>query len=382
VLWAQNHFSTWIRKTEGQRKWEEHVAFERLGAAPFADLLECSSRSPAMLRYLDQENSYATRLNENYAREIMELHCLGVHAGYTQQDVTSLAHLLTGWTTSREGDGRSGGEISLYNFRFDPALNDRGETRVFGAVFPRADKEHAYGRIEDALDVLASHPETAKFIARKLADHYIGCPAPDNVVAELARVFMATDGDMKEMLVALSRHPAFWAPEEGSPKGAYPAERLAHPQDFVIRLMRVSRHINAGQGADFLARVGQGMFDRATPDGFSERDSDYTDSNAMIQRWRLAQDTSYDLMNLVPEPWRREPAPVKGADGKMAAPPPDDAWAQRVVDVLAIRLTGRVLSDASNDAALKMLGEVEGKRQERVLKFAPLMAQLPEAHLR
>jgi uncharacterized protein (DUF1800 family) len=382
VIWVQNHFSTWIRKTEGQRKWEEHVAFERLGAAPFADLLECSSRSPAMLRYLDQENSYATRLNENYAREIMELHCLGVHAGYTQQDVTSLAHLLTGWTTSREGDGRSGGEIALYNFRFDPALNDRAETKVFGAAFPRADKEHAYGRIEDALDVLASHPETAKFNARKLADHYLGCPAPDNVVTELARVFMATDGDMKEVLMALSRHPAFWAPEEGAPKSAYPAERLAHPQDFVIRLMRVSRHTNAGQAADFLARVGQGMFDRATPDGFSERDSDYTDSNAMIQRWRLAQDISQDLTNLVPEPWRREPPAVKGVDGKMTVPPPDEAWAQRVVDVLAIRLTGRVLSDASNQAALKMLGEIEGKRQERVQKFAPLMAQLPEAHLR
>src|SRR5205814_9081936 len=134
-----------------------------------------------------------------------------------------------------------------------------------------------------------------------------GCPAPERVVAELARVFEASDGDMREMLVALSRDPAFWAAEPEASAGSFPAQRLAHPQDFVIRLMRVSRHINVGQAADFLGRVGQNLFDRATPDGYSERDSDYTDSNAMIQRWRLAQDIAYDLVNLVPEPLRKDP---------------------------------------------------------------------------
>jgi uncharacterized protein (DUF1800 family) len=373
VLWAENHFSTWIRKTEGPRKWAEHVEFERLGAAPFGDLLEASSRSPAMLRYLDQENSYATRLNENYAREIMELHCLGVHGGYTQQDVTSLAHLLTGWTVSREGDGRSGGEMSQYNFRFDPALNDRAEIKVVGVNFGAAEKAGAYDRIERVLEVLAAHPSTAQFVSRKLADHYLGCPAPDSVVNDLARVFQEAGGDMRELLMALARHPAFWASETGAPKGSFPAQRMAHPQDFAIRLSRVARHINPGQAADFLSRTGQNLFDRATPDGYSELDSDYTDSNAMIQRWRLAQDFGNDLAALVPEAMKKEP------DAKAA---PDEGWGQRVVDVLAIRLTGRVLSATSNEVALKMLGEIEGKRVERIQKFAPLMAQLPEAHLR
>jgi uncharacterized protein (DUF1800 family) len=382
VLWAENHFSTWIRKTEGPRKWSEHVAFERLGVAPFGELLEASSRSPAMLRYLDQENSYATRLNENYAREIMELHCLGVHGGYTQQDVTNLAHLLTGWTVSREGDSRSGGEMSLYNFRFDPSLNDRAEIKVIGVDFGAADKDGAYDRIEHALEVLAAHPSTASFIARKLADHYLGCPAPDAVVKDLARVFEATDGDMKEMLLTLAKHPDFWASEPGDAKGAFPVQRMAHPQDFAIRLSRVSHHINPGQVSDFLGRTGHNLFDRATPDGYSELDSDYTDSNAMIQRWRLAQDIAADLVNLVPEEWRKElPAP-KDANAPKVEPVSEDAWTQQVVDVLAVRLTGRVLSSASNEAALKMLREIEGKRWERVQKFAPLMAQLPEAHLR
>src|ERR1051325_6323234 len=178
-----------------------------------------------MLRYLDQENSYATRLNENYAREIMELHCLGVHGGYTQQDVTSLAHLLTGWTVSREGDSRSGGEMSLYNFRFDPALNDHAEIKVFGVNFTATEKDAAYDRIEHALEVLAAHPSTAKFIAKKLADHYLGCPAPDAVVTDLARVLEETNGDMREMLMALAKHPAFWAAEPGPPRGSFPAQR-------------------------------------------------------------------------------------------------------------------------------------------------------------
>ncbi len=386
VLWTENHFSTWIRKTEGDRKWAEHVAFSRLGAAPFGDLLAASARSPAMLRYLDQENSYATRLNENYAREIMELHCLGVHAGYTQQDVTSLAHLLTGWTVSREGDGRSGGESSEYNFRFDPSLNDRAEIKVVGCTFPSVDKAGAYDRTERALEVLAAHPATASFIAKKLADHYLGCPAPDAVVSDLATVFRATNGDMKELLLALSRHPAFWATDPGAD---VPAPRLAHPQDFGIRLARVARHINANQVSDFLSRSGQALFDRATPDGYSELDSDYTDSNAMIQRWRLAQDFGADLVQLIPEPWRRDDAVRVVGPPTPGAPAPtaplftsEDGWSQSVVDILAIRLTGRILSPQSNDAALKMLADLQGKRPERLQKFAPLIAQLPEAHLR
>ena len=107
VLWAQNHFSTWIRKAEGDRKWREHVEFARLGAAPFHDLLLASARSPAMLRYLDQDRSFAGRLNENYARD-PRAHTMGVHGGYTQEDVTTLAALLTGWTASTLGEGRPG----------------------------------------------------------------------------------------------------------------------------------------------------------------------------------------------------------------------------------------------------------------------------------
>jgi uncharacterized protein (DUF1800 family) len=287
VLWAENHFSTWVPRTRDPQ-WSEHAAFARLGAAPFYDLLLASARSPAMLRYLDQENSYASKLNENYAREIMELHTLGVHGGYTQQDVTSLARLLTGWTASREGDGRSGGELAAYTFRFDPALSDRRSIRIIGVDFPAgagpprpgdsgAEAMGGYDRVLLALQTLAAHPSTAQFVSRKLAEHYVGHPAPEGLVEDLSSVFARTGGDMREMLVAIAKHPAFWAAEH----------RMAHPTDFAIRLARVTGKTNAGQLADFLGRCGNGMFDRATPDGYPEADSSYTDSNAMVQRWKF-----------------------------------------------------------------------------------------------
>ena len=116
-----------------------------------------------------------------------------------------------------------------------------------------------------------------------------------------------------------------------------------------------------------------GLFDRATPDGYPEADSAYTDSNAMVQRWRFAQDLAGDIAALVPESWKQEP-------GK--SDPPDDGWSQRVIDLLAIRLTGRPLGETSNAAALQMLNETTGHRAERIQKFAPFMAQLPEANLR
>jgi hypothetical protein len=102
ALFAQNHFSTWIAKTGAIAKWEEHRTFRDTGIARFQDLLLTSATSPAMMVYLDQQNSLGRQLNENYAREVMELHTVGVHGGYQQGDVTSLAHLLTGWGAQRE----------------------------------------------------------------------------------------------------------------------------------------------------------------------------------------------------------------------------------------------------------------------------------------
>jgi uncharacterized protein (DUF1800 family) len=362
VLWAENHFSTWIRKTTPGPKWLEHVTYTRLGAAPFARLLQASCESPAMLTYLDQATSYAGRLNENYARELMELHTLGVDSGYAQADVTNLAALLTGWTVALEGDGRGGGDgAAVYSFRFDPALNDGGETRVLGVRFPAADPAGRFDRCRLMLETLAAHPSTARFVSRKLAEHYAAVPAPETLVDDLTQRYHETGGDLRELCLALAAHPAFWESR---------GERVAHHLDYAARVCRTTRHFNPWRVGDFLQRAGYQLFDRSFPDGYPEEDAAYTDSNAMVQRWRFASETAWPLVGLVPGAWR-------GGGG-----PPDATWRQAVVDIVAVRLTGAVLGDASNDAALALLEQTPGNRNERVQLLGPFVAALPEANLR
>jgi len=360
TLWAQNHFSTWVNKTEGERKWTEHVTFSRLGVAPFSELLFASATGPAMLRYLDQDTSYAGRINENYAREIMELHTLGVSGGYTQSDVTALAHLLTGWTSAQIGDGRSGGEIRLHSFRFDPALAEGGATSLLGYPFAKTERAGRYDRVRAALDLLAAHPRSAHFVCGKLAAHYTHSPPDESLVADLAVVFEATGGDLREVLLALAAHPEFFRSEA----------RLAHPLDYALRLMRVTNTDNAWTAIDFLQRSGAGIFDRATPDGYSQDDADYADSNALIQRWALAHELRWGISNLAFPRLRWGNATE------------DSQWAQNVIDSAAIRLTGNVLGESSNHAILVAAQTGDGTPHDRCRAIAELVAQMPECNLK
>jgi hypothetical protein len=363
VLWAQNHFSTWIRKTQGNRKWAEHVTFARLGPDRFHRLLERSAQSPAMLAYLDQQGSFAGRMNENYARELLELHTLGVDGGYTQADVTSLARLLTGWTATLEGDGRGGGEAAQrYTFRFDPALSEGAGLRVLGLDFEPAEPQERYDRARLALEMLSAHPQTARFVATSLAEHYVCVPPPAPLVAHLERLFHEEGGDLRAMVRAIPEHPSFW--DEAA------TERVASGLDYALRLCRTSGHFQPWMVGDFLQRSGQQLFDRASPDGYPEADSAHTDSNALVQRWRMARQMQWPLAGLVPGSWRFGPAAEQ------------DDWAQRVIDVIALRLTGGVLAPTSNAAALEFAASLSGSSDERVRVLGPFVAQLPEAHLR
>jgi len=368
VLWAENHFSTYIRKTEGRRKADEHAAFARLGVAPFADLLNASATSPAMLRYLDQERSYARRINENYAREIMELHTLGVHGGYAQVDVTNLACLLTGWSTAGHADGRAGmgGEgVAVERFRFDPSLSDPRARTVLGFEFPEAPARDRYARVGTALELLASHPSTASFVCRQLAEHYCCSPAPDDLVEDLTSTFMRTSGEMQAVLRDMAQHPAFW--REAA------ARRVAHPLDYGVRLARITGETNAHAVGEFMQSSGRGLFERATPDGYPEPDADSMSSNAMLQRWKLARKAEWQLASFVP-------GELRHVDSKHDAP--TDAEARRIIDTVALRLTGRVLSERSFGAASDVLSGTTGQRDERIRAVATFIAQLPEAGLK
>ena len=366
VMWVNNHFSSWMRKTRAERKVDDFARFARLGPAPFADLLLTSATSPAMLVYLDQHRSFAGRINENYAREIMELHSLGVGGGYAQQDVTQLAHLITGWTVSDEAplDGHNGYLAST--FRYTPHLNDTDGRDIFGLRLPEAeDPAQQYDRVRFAIEMLAAHPSTARYISQKLAEHYLAVPAPDKLVDDLADVFLESGGDLREVLIALAQHPAFTAPDQ-------PA-RLTTPMDFAIRLGRTTGVHNSGAVIGYLNRSAVGLFDRDTPDGYPEEDQAYTDSNVTLQRWRLVRDTEWAAFRLAPAPLRN-PTPPDGVD--------DDVWRQRLIDAIAVNLTGRPLGERSNKAAMDVLRQTSQKGNARILLIAGLIAQMPEALLR
>ena len=364
VLWAENHFSTWIAKADELNKWSEHVRFLEMGAAPFGSLLKASATSPAMLIYLDQNRSFARKLNENYAREIMELHTLGVRAGYKQEDVTALASLLTGWTLSSDAPTRGAAREMARTFRFDPLLNSPAGCRVFGMEFAKTEDLNArQDRTLAVIEMLAAHPATAAFISRKLAAHYVSLPAPDSLVQKLTTQFLQTGGDMSVLLETIAESREFWA--------AMKTPKIATPLDFSLRVARLTGSGNAQAVRDFLRKSGTGLFDRATPDGYPEADAAYADSNALLQRWRFTASLGGPLRRLLPQ-------------GLL--PADSEPWSgdsqHRALDFVSLRLTGRLLPSSSREAALAYLAKVNPPFPERAKTVAALVAQLPPTSLR
>ncbi len=364
VLFTQNHFSTWVYKDEPQRKWAEHVSFHEAGINRFSDLLLTSATSPAMLRYLDQVNSFSTRLNENYAREIMELHTLGVNAGYTQADVTTLARLLNGWLATTDVAPNGRGFPTMGDFAYDPTLNAGSAERWFGLALPESGPKARYNRIRFVMETLSTHPATAHNISRKLLQHYaVQDPSPA-MVDRIAKVFIETSGDMRQVITAIAKDSEFQA--------LALKPRLASPTDYGVRISRIVNMepswSHSLQG--YLSRSGQGLFERVTPDGYPLDDLSYADSNGMLQRWRLADEAQWSLFNTGSRTltWDKPVDPV--------------TWKQKVVDCYAILLLGRILDEKSNQAALNILTNAKGNRDEQVRQLAVFVASTPEACMR
>jgi uncharacterized protein (DUF1800 family) len=361
LMWTENHFSTWINKDGPAEKSREHDRFLELGVAPFPDLLLASATSPAMLIYLDQRSSVAKKLNENYAREIMELHTLGVKGGYTQEDVTTLADLLTGWTLADEAPADGSGMMER-TFRYDPYLNSGSPCSLLGMEFPGVPEERRFDNVLAALNMLSAHPSCAHFISRKLVEHYVSDPAPPALVDDLARTYLETGGDLRVMLLMLSEHPAFWSAPV----------KIASPIDFGVRLARMAGLTNPGPVAELASKSGMGMFDRATPDGYPDSDGFYASSNALLQRWHFAQTIQNNFLasGLIPDAW-------KPADHQW-----DSATTQRLIDLAAVRITGNVLSANSNDAAMKLIAAAPENTASRLHLLATFLCQVPETSLR
>ena len=251
----------------------------------FREMLRASVLSPAMLWYLDgRANTRPTaddRPNENHARELMELHTLGVHGGYTQEDVMELARCLTGWTIlAKKDDGFSGNLLSPLKDRakvvFRREAHDDGPKRVLGRDIPPGLGE---GDLDQVIDILASHPGTARFIAEKLCIRFIADEPPAPAVKAVADSFSASGGDIRSTLRTLVATPEF-----RDSAGL----KFKRPLHFIVSALRATNAAtDAGRGIlSHLERMGQVPFGYPTPDGYPEQATHW--HATLLWRWRFA----------------------------------------------------------------------------------------------
>ena len=337
-----NHFNVFIGK--GQDRFML-TSYERDAIRPriwgrFEDLLMATAKSPAMLFYLDNARSVAAPenrpvraqrmmemrrpemakkggLNENYAREIMELHTLGVDGGYTQKDVTELARVLTGWTI----DQRTG------QFIFRPALHDTGAKTVLGVHFAPG------GGIEEGeriIHILAHHPATAHHIAFQLCQRLIADDPPRAAVDRVAKKFLDSDGDLRQTVKAVIDSPEFWDARDYRAK-------VKSPFEYVISAVRA---VNATVDnplpiARALQQIGEPLYGAQPPTGYSDKADVWINTGALMNRLNFALALSANKL------------PGVHSDVVSLIPADQAADANHSVDALASAITGGDLSDAT-----------------------------------
>ena len=262
----------------------------------FEDMVLHSARHPAMLFYLDNLQSVgpdsrglqmARRrgqqrgLNENYARELLELHTLGVDGGYTQNDVIELARMLTGWTVS----GVNGPGQRLLNrpangpveFAFVEMLHQPGAKTLLGVKY----QESGVKEGERAIRALCRHPATARFVARKLVAHFVADDPPASAIDKIAKVFQQTEGDLREVSLALIDLPEAWAPD---------VRKFRTPQDWLVAVLRAfsAPEVNLAL-LPALRQLRHPLWSPQAPKGFSDALQDWADPDSLLNRAELAR---------------------------------------------------------------------------------------------
>jgi uncharacterized protein (DUF1800 family) len=257
----------------------------------FEDLLVAAVRHPAMLVYLDQAQSVgpgslaarraarrdperARGLNENLAREIMELHTLGVRSGYTQQDVTEFARALTGWSLGNHEAGQMAGG----GFQYRPALHEPGPRSVLGRSYPEGGQEQALTILRD----LAVSPATARHIATKLARHFCADDPPPALVQRLVAAYQRSGGDLPAIYRALVESPETWAAT---------ALKFKTPWEWSVSSMRaLGRHeLKGAQAAGLLNQLGQPVWRPGSPAGYDDIAASWAAPEALVRRVEVAQ---------------------------------------------------------------------------------------------
>ena len=287
----------------------------------FADMVLASARHPAMLVYLDNLQSIGPTspgaraggrgggrapvpgsggprrgLNENYARELLELHTLGVNGGYTQQDVQELAKMLTGWTVGglmragrrppargRRQSSAADNRDSEFGFAFEELLHEPGAKTLLGVKYP----ESGVAEGERAIRDLCRHPSTARFVATKLVTHFIGDSPPEAAVDRIAKVFHSSEGDLRAVSAALIDLPEAWSER---------ARKFRTPQDWLVAMLRA---FNASEVSEtvmpVLRQLRHPLWSPASPKGFSDLTTDWADPDSLLNRAELARSVARRL---------------------------------------------------------------------------------------
>jgi uncharacterized protein (DUF1800 family) len=293
VWFWSNHFCVSADKTVAMAGPYEREAIRPYALGKFVDLLQAVESHPAMLFYLDNAGSMGADsvaginrdkgLNENLAREILELHTLGVRSGYSQADVTSFANVLTGWTLIDAAVPAHGGE-----FVFFKRFHQPGAQTVLGKRYPDIGVEQGRAVLAD----LARHPATALHIAHKLARHFVADEPPPTLVAKLEAAFRSTEGDLKEVAKTLVTADESWAPQRG---------KLKQPDVWLIAMHRMAGVLPSsavGQVLGAQASLGQALWRPPAPNGFPDMEAAWIDgvprrldiANAFARRVALNAD--------------------------------------------------------------------------------------------
>jgi uncharacterized protein (DUF1800 family) len=366
-----NHFNVFIGKNL-DRYYVTQYEYETIrphALGKFKDLLVATAKSPAMLIYLDNAESigphslaaegevrrtrYVRRgpfnfpvevteqrpqnqknkkktpgLNENYGRELMELHTLGVDGGYTQKDVTEVAKVFTGWTVK---EPRQGGEFDFIDRRHEP-----GDKIVLGHKIKEGGEKEGM----QVLDMLAHHPSTAHFIAKKLATRFVSDDPPESLVRKMADTFLKSDGDIREVLRTMFNAPEFWTPE------AYRA-KIKTPLEFVVSAIRSTGADidNAMPLVQTVNRMGMPLYQMQPPTGYSAKNDAWESTSALLNRINFALALGSG----------RFPGTKLDANAMLGSNEPPDAQAE--VGVLEQALLGGDVSEKTHSTILRQLDD-------------------------
>lgn len=254
----------------------------------FRDLLSATLRHPAMLRYLDNADNAAGHLNENYAREIMELHTMGVGSGYTQTDVEQLARILTGVGIDLKNEDpklKPEQQAQLFRegaFEFNPARHDFGDKMFLGHPI----KGRGLAEVDEALDILCRQPATANRIAQKLATYFVSDTPPSALVLRMAQTFQKTDGDIAAVLSTMVHAGEFTNSLKSGTK-------FKDSVQYVLSAVRMAYDdkviLNTSPIQNWLNRLAEGLFNRPTPDGYPLTSSTWNGPGQMMVRFEIAR---------------------------------------------------------------------------------------------